>query len=101
MSIRSTQIPVHRRCARPCFIGRTEIAELLVDAHADVNLPNRDLATPLHIAVFMGRSKEAALLLKAGADVNARDGSGLTPKELPQDGLRDDELHCELAWRSS
>lgn len=64
------------------FLGRTEIAELLVDAGADVNLPNRDMAAPLHIAVFMGRSEEAALLLEAGADVNARDRSGLTPAEL-------------------
>ena len=64
------------------FIGHTEIAELLVDADADVNLPNRALSTPLHIAVFMGRAKEAALLLRAGADVNARDESKLTPKEL-------------------
>ena len=64
------------------FIGHTEIAELLVNADADVNLPNRALSTPLHIAVFMGRAKEAALLLKAGADVNARDGGKRTPKEL-------------------
>lgn len=64
------------------FIGHTKIAELLVNADADVNLPNRTLSTPLHIAVFMGRAKEAALLLKAGADVNARDESKLTPKEL-------------------
>ena len=64
------------------FIGHTEIAELLVNADADVNLPNRTLSTPLHIAVFMGRAKEAALLLRAGADVNARDERKLTPKEL-------------------
>ncbi len=64
------------------FLGRTQIAELLLDAKANANLPNRDKATPLHIAVFMGRSKEAALLLEAGADVNAPDGRGHTPKDL-------------------
>ena len=56
--------------------------EMLIDANADINLPNRDLVTPLHIAVFMGRTQEAASLLRAGADVNARDGSKRTPKEL-------------------
>jgi peptidoglycan/LPS O-acetylase OafA/YrhL len=64
------------------FLGRTEIAELLIDAGADVNLANRDRATPLHVAVFMGRSDEAALLLRAGADVEARDQNNLTPAEL-------------------
>lgn len=64
------------------FLGRTEIVEMLVAAEADVNLPNRDRATPLHIAVFMGRSEEAEMLLKAGADLNVRDGSGLTPNDL-------------------
>lgn len=64
------------------FIGRTEIAQLLVDANADVNLPNRSLSTPLHIAAFMGRSKEAELLIRAGADVNVRDERNLTPAEI-------------------
>ena len=64
------------------FLGHTEIVKLLIDAKADVNQPNRDNATPLHVAVFMGRSKSAALLLQAGADSSARDGAGLTPKEI-------------------
>ena len=64
------------------FLGRTAIVDLLINAKADVNQPNRDRATPLHIAAFMGRSEEAELLLKAGADVNAVDGTGLTPQEL-------------------
>ncbi len=64
------------------FLGHTEIVELLIAAEADVNQPNRDRATALHIAAFMGRPREAALLLQAGADVNARDGTGLTPREV-------------------
>lgn len=64
------------------FTGHTEIVELLVNADADVNLPDRNLSTPLHIAAFMGRAKEAALLLEAGADVEALDGSNRTPNEL-------------------
>ncbi len=64
------------------FLGHTEIAELLVNADADINLPTRAFSTPLHIAAFMGRANEAALLLRAGADVNARDERNLTPIEL-------------------
>ena len=64
------------------FLGHTELVELLIDAKADVNQPNRDKAAPLHIAVFMGRSKSAAMLLQAGADVTTRDGAGMTPKEI-------------------
>ncbi len=64
------------------FLGHAKIVELLIQAEADVNLPNRDRATPLHVAVFMGRVDEAALLLDAGADVTARDGGGLTAKDI-------------------
>ncbi|QDT11778.1 acyltransferase family protein [Planctomycetes bacterium K23_9] len=64
------------------FIGQTEIAEMLVDAQANVNQANRDRASPLHIAVFMGRPRLAGLLIQSGADLNAYDGSGLTPKDL-------------------
>lgn len=64
------------------FIGRTEITELLVASGADVNLPNRDKATPLHIAAFMARPRHAAILLEAGANVNAADGTGSLPKDM-------------------
>ncbi|MCR9292970.1 MAG: acyltransferase family protein [bacterium] len=64
------------------FIGRTEIAELLIRAGADVNLPDRNQSTPLHIAAFMGRADEAEMLLEAGANANARDGNGAIPQEL-------------------
>lgn len=64
------------------FLGHTEIATMLIDAGADVSLPDRSLSTPLHIAAFMGRGKEAAMLVQAGADVNARDGRDVTPQAL-------------------
>lgn len=64
------------------FLGRTEIAELLIDAQANVDLANRDMATPLHIAAFMGRAAEAALLMEAGADVHVRDMNMSTPADV-------------------
>jgi peptidoglycan/LPS O-acetylase OafA/YrhL len=64
------------------FLGRTEIAKLLIDANADVNLADRSLSTPLHIAAFMGRPQEAAALLDAGADVNALDSNKFAPRDI-------------------
>ncbi len=64
------------------FLGHTEIVQLLIDADADINLPNQNQSTPLHIAAFMGRAPEAKLLIDAGANQEARDGSMMTPGDL-------------------
>lgn len=64
------------------FLGRTEIAQMLLAAGADINQPNRDKATPMHIAVFMARPEEAEMLLEAGADTTVRDGTGALPQDL-------------------
>ena len=85
ISMPRTGVQVRHLCAPQFFLGHTEIVELLVAAGVDVNQPNRDLATPLHVAVFMGRPQESALLLAAGADVTAVDGTGRTPVETTRD----------------
>lgn len=64
------------------FLGRSEIVEMLIEAKADVNVPNKTLSSPLHISAFMGRSKIATMLVNAGADVNLLDGSRLAPKDI-------------------
>ena len=38
-----------------CLKGHLEVAKLLIEAKADVNLPNCMLATPLHAAATCGR----------------------------------------------
>jgi ankyrin repeat protein len=54
--------------------ARLEVARLLLDMGADVNLSNRRVATPLHMAVGKARLEMARLLLEEGqADVNASD----------------------------
>ena len=64
--------------------GRTEIAEILIEAGADVNRKNKDGATPLHAAAFMGQLKIVKLLLDKGADVAAKTINGETPLDSAQ-----------------
>ena len=47
--------------------------EMLLDAGAFVNIPNRDGHLPIHIAALSGKSKIAAMLLDAGSRLNKRD----------------------------
>jgi len=60
--------------------GRVEIAKLLIEAGADVNIQRfRSLEVPLHSAAEHGHVEIARLLIKAGADVNAADFHGELP----------------------
>ena len=62
-----------------CLNGHLEVAKALVEANADVNLPNCMLATPLHAAATFGRIQMIDYLLKKGANVNALDIFNATP----------------------
>ena len=55
------------------FDGQKEIAQMLIDAGADVNAKDADGSTVLMHAVSGGERETVKLLLDAGADVNARD----------------------------
>ena len=59
--------------------GRTEIARLLIDAKADLNVQNEWGYTPLHYAAEYGRLEIVQMLIDAGADVNAHDNGDRTP----------------------
>jgi uncharacterized protein len=52
--------------------------ELLLDAGADPNLPNRFGVTPLHEAALIGNAEMLELMLDAGGDANAAFGEGET-----------------------
>ncbi|RPA98775.1 ankyrin [Choiromyces venosus 120613-1] len=59
---------------------RYVIALLLADPRVDVNLPDHELRTPLHLALRSGRWFILDMLLKhEGVEVNARDKDGFTP----------------------
>lgn len=54
-------------------------AEALLKAGANLNRPDNNDNTPLHMAVTASRVDLAGLYLKYGADPNAKDRSGRTP----------------------
>ena len=54
----------------------------LLEAGADVNLPEGDGATPLHWAVRWDDARAVDLLLGAGADAGAANDHGVTPLSL-------------------
>ena len=63
-------------------IGNTNIAELLLQAGADVNAREKDGSTPLHEAVNHDHPELAELLLANKADPNVRNTVGQTPLDL-------------------
>jgi hypothetical protein len=60
------------------LLGKTEIAQALIDAGADVNQINNEGSTALHTAAFFCRPDIVNALLAAGADTSVRNNSGST-----------------------
>lgn len=61
------------------IFGHTDVAEILIDAGADIESRNNSKATALHQASFFCHPKIVELLLNAGADASKTNGRGLTP----------------------
>jgi len=59
--------------------GTPELAAMLIDKGANVNLHDYTKKTPLHYAAQTGNIPVMDVLLSKGADVNARDNAGDTP----------------------
>lgn len=57
----------------------SKIQKLTKKAGIDINLRDKDLQTPLHIASTAGNIDLMKLLLKRGCDPNLQDSSGFTP----------------------
>src|SRR5689334_10975583 len=63
--------------------GYREIAELLIEYHADVNARHLEAgSTPLHYAIIKDHPEIVELLLDHGADIKATYRSGATPLHL-------------------
>lgn len=67
--------PLHQAILR----NRTEIALLLLEKGASVDLPDRSRRTPLHLAVERNNAGVAQALLERKAKPNERDKDGWTP----------------------
>jgi ankyrin repeat protein len=65
--------------------GSVEIARMLIDAEADLNLQHTwGSKTPLHEAALWGRVEIAHMLISAGARKDIRDEWGRLPYDLAQ-----------------
>lgn len=58
--------------------GKTEAAQLLIDAGADINFKNNDGSTALHTSAFFCRPEILKMLLKKGADKTITNKYGST-----------------------
>lgn len=61
--------------------GKTDIAKALIDAGADVTIPNNEGSTPLHTAAFFCRVEIVQLLIDINADKSLKNKFGATPRE--------------------
>ena len=60
-------------------LGLAEMARLLIDNGADLDIRNHDRNTPLHWAAAEDQKELVVILIAHGADVNARGKGGWTP----------------------
>ena len=59
--------------------GNGALVRTLLDAGANVNIPQADGMTALHWAVYQDDAETAGLLVRSGADVNAENRYGVPP----------------------
>lgn len=65
--------------------GHTEVLALLMEHHADPEIPNEKLQYPLHFAAFKLNPEAVRVLLKHGANPLVLDRKGRTPAEDTSD----------------
>ena len=73
--------PLHSACASSHY----EIAHLLLDAGAYVNVPQMQGVTPLHSAAHNGNDSLVELLIRYGADIIAQTTEGKTPADMAEE----------------
>jgi ankyrin repeat protein len=61
------------------FLGRTEAAQLLIDAGADLDYQNVEGSTALHTAIVFDKTEVAQMLIGSGCNLDIKNNSGSTP----------------------
>ena len=64
------------------FYNRIEIAKIIIDAGADVNVKNKLGDSPLHFSAYYDRYEITQMLIGAGADLDIQEDSGKTALHL-------------------
>lgn len=59
--------------------GKTDIAKVLIDANAELDIKNNEGSTALHAAAFFGRVEIVQMLIEAGADKSLKNKHNATP----------------------
>ena len=73
------------------------VAQLLLDAGLDVNIRDKRICAPLHVACYYGRLKIAQVLLDRGAMTMAVDDQGKTPlHQVSQGNFESLETGCHI-----
>ncbi|MBP7556371.1 MAG: ankyrin repeat domain-containing protein [Chitinophagaceae bacterium] len=72
-----------------CLFGKTEIARMLIDAGADLNLQNNEGSTALHTAAFFCYPEIVKMLLQKGADKTVKNNYGKTAYESVEGSFAD------------
>jgi ankyrin repeat protein len=60
------------------YLGKDEVAEILLDAGADLNYQNADGSTALHTSTVFGNTEFAKTLIDRGAQLNIQNNEGST-----------------------
>jgi ankyrin repeat protein len=74
-------------------IGKTELAELLIDHGADLDARNNQGLTPLHSAALEGQLDTAKLLIAKGAKIDAKSKGNKTPFDYAVRPVWDEEVY--------
>eukprot|EP00471_Norrisiella_sphaerica_P000875 CAMPEP_0184490398 /NCGR_PEP_ID=MMETSP0113_2-20130426/17807_1 /TAXON_ID=91329 /ORGANISM="Norrisiella sphaerica, Strain BC52" /LENGTH=360 /DNA_ID=CAMNT_0026874267 /DNA_START=89 /DNA_END=1171 /DNA_ORIENTATION=- len=70
--------------------GHEDLAKLLVEKKANVNLQDDDGYTPLHYAIVCERTPLIRLLVQSGADVNIENEDGKSAIDFAEDADKDE-----------
>jgi len=89
--------PLHAAIAK----GNLNIAQVLLEHHADVSAFNGDGITPLHWASRRGHCDAVQLLLKYRADINIQDETGETSLKLASRYRQLDVVYLSLQMAQS